>query len=257
MADNSQNPGTWPPQQGYGTGSGQAARPPVPQQGQGYHQGSDPQGYGYGPATQGYGPAAPGYGPATQSQGQGPATQGHGYGQPAQAQGYGPTASYPGQQGYGQAYPQQGYGQPGYPAQQGYQVQQGYPASPAGYSVPPATRSPLLGMISLGVVVVCGVLMAYLFYRAGDIAGGLMTTSGPRLDQEQLQAELMARMSTFELMLWNFTMLGGMAAWVCGIVATATKRGRGYGIWAIVLGVLAPIAAIAAMFVSLMPYLNR
>lgn len=243
MADNSQSPGQWPTQQQWGAGpSGSQGSP------SGSSQGGNPYGQQY-PQSSAQTPwvgqqSQPGY--AGQQNQPGYAAGQSPYGQSSSQYGYGQPAAYP-----QQPYPQQGSGQ------QVYAVQPGYGSAQTAYQAQPATRSPLLGMISLGVVVVCGVLMAYLFYRAGDIAGGLMATSGPRLDQEQLQAELMARMSTVELMLWNFTMLGGMAAWICGIVATATKRGRGYGIWAIVLGVLAPIAAIAAMFVSLMPYLNR
>ncbi len=221
MADNSQNPGTWPPQQsGYGTGSGPAGQAPAaPQQGQPYPQGHAPQGYG----SQGYGQSYPA----------------QGSGQPYPGQGYGQVPSYQGQQGYPATYPAQPYGQPA--AQQ--------TAAPA--------RSPLLGMISLGVVVVCGVLLSYLFYRLGGMVGDVMTTVGPRPSQAELQVELTKRISAVESLLLNVAMLGGLGGWICGIVAAATKRGRAYGVWAIILGVVAPILAVVLMVMSMMPYLDR
>ena len=49
-------------------------------------------------------------------------------------------------------------------------------------------------------------------------------------------------------------MFGGIAGWVTGIVATATRRGRSYGVWSIILGVLAPFIGILALVLALMPY---
>lgn len=230
MADNSPSPGTWPPQQQWGGGQSSGSQQPGP----GY-----PSGVGQGYPQQGYGQQYP-------STGQGQAPWG---GQPVPgAQGYPGSGQPP----YGQpAYPQQAY------PQQGYVVQPAYGATTGGYQPQPVVRSPLLGMISLGVVIVCAVLMAYVSYRAGVAMGSLVVASGPITDQAEIQAELMRRMSTVELMVMNLSMMGGLGGWVCGIVATATRRGRAYGVWAIILGVLAPIAAIVAMTMAMMPYLNR
>ena len=43
--------------------------------------------------------------------------------------------------------------------------------------------------------------------------------------------------------------------WVTGIVAAASKRGRAYGVWAIILGVLAPIIGVVMMIAAMAPYL--
>ena len=48
----------------------------------------------------------------------------------------------------------------------------------------------------------------------------------------------------------------GGVFWILGIVATATKRGRAYGVWSIILGVLAPVIAVVVLVAALMPYLS-
>ena len=232
----SQNPGS-----GYGqTPPGQPYGYP-PQQGQPgiapYGQPATPQ-YGQ-PATQPYGqPATPQYGqPATPQYGQ-PATQPYGQQAPQQAQ---PT-SYPGQQPYGQ--PVQGYeaAQPG-----------AYGTAP----VTPAKRSPILGIVALAIVVICGIVLSAAMWRLGGLVGGLVAqgTVDPN-NQTELQSAILNELGGVWTLLVNGSGILGFAGWIMGIVAVATKRGRAFGVITIILGVLAPIAAFVAMFAALAPYLS-
>jgi len=51
--------------------------------------------------------------------------------------------------------------------------------------------------------------------------------------------------------------LAGLAGWIVSIVATATRRGRVAGIWGIVLGIVAPIAAFAVGIAAMVPALSQ
>ena len=214
MTDNSQPPqGTWPPSQPSQPAWG----------GQGQTWGTPAQSWGAQP-------------PAPPQQAQQP------YGQ----QGYG-------QQNYGQqAYGQQAYGQQA-PAQPAYGQQPSYPYQGGGFPAADSSpRSSLLGMIGLALVVGCGVLFSYTLWRMGVLLGEVITTGGATMSQDEMQNEVLARMSGTEMMLINVSMLGGFAGWVVGIIAAATKRGRGLGILAIILGIVAPIIAFGLMIWAMM-----
>lgn len=207
-------------------------QPPYPQQG----QPQQPQyGYGQQPAGQGGWNPQGGYGDGGQ--------QGAGWGQ---------QGGYPSQQG---GYP----AQPGYPpVQQGYPAaQQGYPQSAMPYGQPqPQQRSPLLGMIALGGVVICGLVLSWMMWRMGALVGPIAASAGGSLTQEELTQVLMNQLGAGGMLALNVAGYGGFGCWIAGIVATATRRGRSYGIWAIILGVLAPIIGIVVMVAALMPYLS-
>ena len=203
------------------------------------------------------------------------------WGQPGTQAGYGaggqqpagyPQQSYPQQSYPQQSYPQQGYSQDGYQQaypqqsypQQGYQAP-GYPAAypqtmPYGQAGPYAQaeqpRSPLLGMISLGVVVICTVIFGWVMFRMGALLAPVLVTNAGAATQQQMTQELLDRLGATGLLLLNVSTYGGFAAWITGIVATATKRGRSYGIWAIIIGALAPFIGFGLMLAALMPYIN-
>lgn len=206
---------------------------------QGYGQpGYDQQGYG----QQSYGQTQPSYGQTQPLYGQ----TNPGYGQPA----YGQP-----QTGYDQ---NPGSGQPGYGQQGGYATpQQAYSqGQTAAYGQVQAPRSPLLGMIALGVVAVATVVFAWAMWRAGTVMGPVMASSGGSMTSSEMTEMLMDRLGGSAIAAINFSVYGGIAGWITGIVATATRRGRSYGVWAIILGVLAPVIGVVAVVAALMPYLN-
>ena len=229
----SQNPGpaygqTPPPDQPYGYPPQQPATQPY---GQPQQPATQPYGQPQQPATQPYGQQ-----PAAQPYGQQPAAQP--YGQPQQ-----PTAqpyAYPSQQA-----PTQPYGQP----------VQGFAPTPMGAygsTAAPVKRSSILGIIGLALVVICGVILSVYLYKIGAVAGpyaqnGTLDTT----TQPQLVQDVMNQMGTILPLLGSLSVAGGLIGWIIGIVATATKRGRGFGVTAIILGVLAPILAFVAMFVGI------
>ncbi len=197
------------------------------------------------------------------------------------SQNQGPSSDKPTQPTPPYPQPSEEYGQPGpqpyaYPTQQpptqpyGYSTQQpptqpyGYPAqqpysqalagSSPGYGPKPGeSRSPVLGALSLGLVVVCGVVLGWAMWRLGDMVGPLAANG--RVDQTQVQQALLSDLGAGWAVLLNGSLLLGLAAFVMGIVAVATKRGRGFAVLAIVLGVLAPFAAMGALVAALAPYI--
>lgn len=182
------------------------------------------------------------------------------YGQPAQP--YGAPPAPPPPQAYGQPTP--GYGYPAAPAQYGYgqQPQWGqaaYPAPVAGYGYDAKPRSSALGLISLLLVLGCGLGLSVVLWQMGAAIGPLLTTlpadSTQAEIQAQLQSEMLATMGSARVAALNLCGLGGLVGWILGIVATATKRGRAFGVWAIIIGIFAPFIAFGFMFAALSAYL--
>lgn len=216
-----------------------------------------------------YGQSAPGW--ADQSgyggYGQSTATNQQGYGQHAYGQqGYGQDY---GQQGYGQDYGQQGYGQHtsgqqayGQPGDQqglagGHQAyptpHQAYGQSSYPAQTTPRPTSPLLGMLALGVVLVCGVVLNWISLRMGTVVGQAMVMGSLGIEPTQAEVEELLRREIGEgqILAVSLAMFAGFGAWVAGIVAAATRRGRSYGVWAIVLGVLAPLLAVGMIVLGI------
>lgn len=211
-------------------------------------------------------PAQPGYGqqaypgqPAYGQQGSGQPYGQQGYGQPYGQQGYG-------QQAYGQPYPgQQPYGQAQQPAQSPYQIThyaaqygQGqpapYPAQQAAYQAQPgrAQRSPVLGMVGLGLVVasLVALIIAIIPVTQFILANADLTTG--TVDNAYLTELLMEQLPMQALALNIFGFLG-FGGWVVSIVATAMGRGRAWGVTGIILGVLSPFIVLAVMIAVMMP----
>ena len=217
----SQNPGpgygqTPPPGQPYGYPPQQGPNPPYGQP----QQAPNP----YGQPQQGPNP----YGQANQP-----------YGQPPQA-------------------PNQPYGQPQPPANPYGQPQQGFVPTAGAYgTAPPAKRSPILGFLALAVVLICGVVLSVSLWRMGGLLGQLAVNGTVEItSQTQLQGAVLSQLGGIWTLLVYGSGLLGFVGWIVGIVAVATKRGRAFGVVTIILGVLAPIAAFAAMFAAMAPYLS-
>src|SRR5664280_505431 len=150
--------------------------------------------------------------------------------------------------------PSQPYGQPQQAPNQPYgQPQRGFvPTSPTGaYGTPAAKRSPILGIIALLVVLICGVVLSVSLFRMGGLLGQLAVNGTVEISsQTQLQEEVLNQLGGIWTLLIYGSGLLGFVGWILGIVAVATKRGRALGVVTIILGVLAPIAACVAMFVA-------
>lgn len=187
-----------------------------------------------------------------------------GYGQPQydqpqyDQQAYGqqqyPQQGYD-QQAYAQQYPQQGYDQQGYPQQ--YQQ---YP--PAAYQQQwqqaPEPTSPMLGMIGLGLVAAGTVALAIVGYIMGVALGAFALEHGLEQMQNQNDPAMIAVAQQLQtpMSIGTFAALGGIAGWVVSIIAAARRRGRGYAVFGIVLGILAPVVALIAMMVGMWPAIN-
>ena len=182
--------------------------------------------YGYPPQqgpNQPYGqpqPAPNPYGQANQPYGQSPQAPNRPYGQSPQA-------------------PNQPYGQ----------SVQGYASTPTGaYGTPPEKKSPILGIIGLALVVICGIVLTASLWRMGGLLGQLAVDGTVDVtSQEQLQSAVLDQLGGVWAILVSGSGILGFAGWIVGIVAVATKRGRALGVVTIILGVLAPIAAFLAM----------
>ncbi|HEY3409466.1 MAG TPA: hypothetical protein VGK53_14945 [Propionicimonas sp.] len=252
------SPGSVPsatPQPGYGQQQPQQVPGQQPQQyGQQYPQ------PGYGQPQQPYGqpqrPAQP-YGQPPQQYGQPYPPQAYGqqpqpYGQPAQPYGQ-PAPQYGQPQQYGQR-PPQGYGQQQPP--QGYGAPAQYQQS--AYPVPgeKVAKSPILGMIAFGVVLVCLVMVCVAAQPIGQIVSDfLLATGSSSIDQVMLNQVLMQQ-APGQAMLLQVGSTVGFAAWVTGIIAAVMGRGRMWGVLAIVVGTLAPFIMFGVMMVAMLPGLQ-
>ncbi|HEY8663661.1 MAG TPA: hypothetical protein VIL68_08590 [Propionibacteriaceae bacterium] len=178
------------------------------------------------------------------------------YGQPQQA----PNPYGQANQPYGQPPqgPNQPYGQPPQGPNQPFgQPQQGFVPTAGAYGTPPAKRSPILGIIALLVVLICGVVLSMSLFRMGGLLGQLAVNGTVEISsQTQLQEEVLSQLGGIWTLLVYGSGLLGFVGWIVGIVAVATKRGRAFGVVTIILGVIAPIAAFAAMFAAMAPYLS-
>ncbi|MFV0451658.1 MAG: hypothetical protein ACK5LS_05340 [Propioniciclava sp.] len=247
------------------------ASAPYPDQEYGsYPQGYGQQGYSNAtpePAPGGY-PTAPVDPQAWPAGGAGqPGYDPQAYGQPnyAAASPYGQPVPDP--QAYPYAQPQ-GYGPQGYPQQPGYDPQhhpapayptanQPYAAASVGAATAPAPRSPMLGMISLGVVVLMTVLLCVSSFQMGVGTGDFLLAYGLAASQNPDPTDPRIIALGEQLTIWSYlgglASVAGLAAWIAGIVAMARRSGRGWGLFAVILGVLAPLLGFVAVMVGLWP----
>lgn len=210
---------------------------------------------------------APSWGEAPQQQ---PAADAPRYGERSDpTPQYGQSAPQYGEQQnqYGQQQDQYGqqqdqYGQQQYSQQQQYN-QQPYAAAPANSGSPawqsyeePKAKKKTVGVIAFVVglaALVVGAIGGYLFgqsFGASDAFRDSMQNSGATPSDAQI-TELMtsSNVITGSLMFYLGTALG-LWAIVQGIIAAVTKRGRGWGVFAIVLAVVALIVFVVAVGVA-------
>jgi len=123
------------------------------------------------------------------------------------------------------------------------------------------TRSPVLGIIAFLAVIVLGVVLCILSYSAGEsmapvlAQGGVFNgsgsySSGYEAGQSMTPAEQDQVMGAFT----PTVPIGiiGLVAWVVSIVATATRRGRGWGVAGLIIGIFMPLAGFLAIVAGVM-----
>ena len=247
----------------------------TPQQGQGQQppqQGyTPPQQYGQQYPQPGYGQPAQPYGQPQQGYGQQYPQPGYGqqppYGQPTQSYGQQPYRQQPQPSAYApqpQPRPQSQQDNPyqitHYAAQYGTAANQQQPVAyqQAAYAAPAATtrKSPVLGMIAFGVVLVCLVLVSLASQPIGEVFSSLVLATGSSdIDQTTL-TQLLMEQAPLQVMMMNIGTTLGFAGWITGIVAAVTGRGRMWGVLAIVVGTLAPFIMGAVMISAMLPALS-
>jgi hypothetical protein len=248
---------------------------PGPSPEPGYGQQHPQQGYGQQPQPYGQQYPQQGYGQPPQQYGQPQYGQQYpqpAYGQPPQPpqlpQQYGQPQQPP--QPYGQQ-PQQGYAPRPQPSQQenpyqithwaaqyGNQTEEPVQYQQSPYTVPgqKAAKSPLLGMIAFGVVLLCLVLVSVAAQPIGEIFSNLILATGSTSVDQTTLTQLLMEQAPMQVMMMNIGSTVGFAGWIAGIVAAVAGRGRLWGVLAIVVGTLAPIIMFAVMITAMLPALS-
>lgn len=154
-------------------------------------------------------------------------------------QSYGGSGSYASAYGGQQAQPQP----QAQPAPSSYGGYGGYQPTAPQYNTP--KRSGTLGTVALVLTllaiigyVVFSVLSGQATVDLAEMSGGTVPDDPAQIDQAATEKAAVA----FGFMAaQTIPSLFGLAGFICGIVAAATRRGRALGVVAIVLAVLAPI----------------
>ncbi len=139
-----------------------------------------------------------------------------------------------------------------------------YPSNPYesyGGPVFPADqpRAKTVGLIALLMAVAALLVSIGLDVASVPPVGTIMRETGSSsIDSESVPAHLQDEMAKFAglMMAQIIPSLLGIAALIMGIVATAQRRGRGYGIGAIITSLAAPIISFTVFVIMLMPYVR-
>jgi hypothetical protein len=176
----------------------------------------------------------------------------YGYPQPTQAQPQQPYPTQPygaPQPPYGQ--PQQPYGQPyGAPQPYGqpYGTPQPYPQQPVAVK-----KNPLLGRIALALVVTTAAVATYTMGPMVAVINQMIIATGSTdLDSDALAEALMSS-AAGPAAAFQLASFVGTAAMITGLVAAIIGRGRASGIFAFILGLLAPVIYITYAVILMLP----
>ncbi len=184
---------------------------------------------------------------------------------------YGQSPHYPqGQPGptYGQAQygQQQPYatppGHPMQPVQQPWAQGESLYGNPYAHAMPPAMRSDMLGIVGLGMVFVATVVLIVVSWMGGQSFGQFILDTeaagvyaGDDLASDPLT---MAYLQSATGLVFGAigACVAGLVGWVISIVATVQRRGRGFGVVGIILGVLSTGIAFLVFFAGILPVLG-
>lgn len=171
-----------------------------------------------------------------------------------------------GQWGAPGPYGQQGYQQYPYP-QQGYQQ---YPYAQAPYpNVTPTPQAPkpsTLGLVGLIMVVIAGLMIVWAGYLFGVGSGevallvGLDPTSMANpgaIDTNDPEVIAISERLVAPMGAGVFGTILGLVGFIVSIIGFSQRKGRKFGMWGIILGILFPIAAFIALAVGMMPALTQ
>jgi hypothetical protein len=122
---------------------------------------------------------------------------------------------------------------------------------------PPAARTqpqnPFLGRVSLLLVSISAVAAVVTVIPIGQVMAEVMLATGTtRIDNATMTAALQSSASG-PSSVFGLVMAVGIASALTGLVAAISRRGRAAGIAAVVIGVLAPVAWMIALMVTLYP----
>ncbi|HAM45486.1 MAG TPA: hypothetical protein DCM67_10775 [Propionibacteriaceae bacterium] len=176
--------------------------------------------------------------------------------QPGYPGGASPAPTPPGYNPAG-GYPQQPWNAP--PTQPYPGPAQSYPpAYPTAYAAAPVpAKSPWLGRIALIVVAACTVIATVAMGPLADLMAQLMIATGSTtISSEDLVAA--ASMSApGAMMAMQVATWVGMAAAITGLIAAILGRGRATGIFALVLGLLAPLIMVIYAVIVVFPLISQ
>jgi len=115
---------------------------------------------------------------------------------------------------------------------------------PGYYGATPEKRSPVLGAVGLGLVVVFGIVyyVSWLHFFQMAMQMGIISSTGSISDLTPEQTSQLA----LPIAGLAISTIAGLTGFVISIVATARNAGRPMGIVGIVLGVVAPFTVLAA-----------
>lgn len=131
------------------------------------------------------------------------------------------------------------------------------PYAPAGWDAPPAPpRSRALGITAMSIAIPVFILSVIASVVVGTAAGPLAsrTSSSFSFNTSDLTPEQAQAFAPVALLMGVQMLLGtalGILALVLGIVAVATKRGRPFGVVAIIVAAAAPIVSFAVYAAAL------
>ena len=193
-----------------------------------------------------------------------------GYTPPAPAYGQPAQPGYGAQPAYGQlAAPQQPADSPyqitHYAAQYGAQGTQA-PYPPAPYPTqpyPPASgwqpgqpekRSPILGIVAFALVAIALVVSLVSLQPLVQLMSNLIIANGSTtIDSSMITQQMADQFAGPATMIFGVSPGLGLVALILGIVAMATRRGRLWGVIALILAILGPVIVFTALMMGILP----